>query len=220
MVSTTQAMPPVGRLSYFRRIHSIFRPITHLAENLTRHHFTTSTTTYPPASYPPNAHTDTTTAHIQGNAVQELSERVHRSLVICKNRGLFEKEELWRKRTRACVETTALLVCCANAEFGWFGDIVELLGYIGAKEDTRESSLAGKDQLFVMRWTCLSLVTIRPILENNRMVQHWVIQVVDSFASQDDTGNHEATAGARKIDGNLQKARECLTPLFLALDRE
>jgi hypothetical protein len=212
MVLTAQAMPPVDRPSYFRRIHSIFRPIAHLAKKLIPHHSTTSATTYPPASYPPNAHADSATAHIQGDVVRGLSERVNRSLAICKNPGLFE-EESWRKRTRTRVETTALLVCCANAEFGWFGDIVELLGNIGAKENTRESSLAAKDQLFVMRWTCLSLVAIRPNLENNGWARYWAGDAVNSFAWRDDTGNREALAGAQKIDGNLKKARKCLFQL-------
>src|SRR5258708_36321561 len=167
MVLTAQAMPPVDRPSYFRRIHGVFRPIIHLAKKLTPHHSATSAMTCPPTPYPPNAHADSTTAHIQGDVVQELSERVNRSLVICKNPGLFE-EESWRKRTRTCVETTALLVCCANAESCWFGDIVELLGNIGAKENTRELSLPAKNQLFLMPWTCLSLFAIHPNLENNR----------------------------------------------------
>src|SRR5258708_986089 len=148
----------------------------------------------------------------------ELSKRVSRSLVICNNRGLFEKE-LWRKRTRACVETTALLVCCANAEYAWFGDIVELLDDIGTSETTRESSLAGRDELFVTRWTCLSFVAIRAILEINEGARGWAMNALDSFASLylDDTGNREALACARKIDGNIQKARGCLYRLYYAL---
>src|SRR5258707_7606317 len=198
-VLTPQPMPSVDRPFYFRRIHSVFRPITHLAKNLTRHHSATSATTYPPApydTYPHNAHTDSATAHIQGNVVLELSERVNRSLVICKNRGLFPKDELWRKRTRACVETTASLVYYANAEFAWFGDIVELLGSIGTSEKTRESSSAGRDQLFVMCWTCLSLVAIRPNLENNRNARNWAGVTAGPFAWHDDTGNFLALAGA------------------------
>jgi hypothetical protein len=216
MVSTAQATPPVDRPS-FRRIHGVFRPITHLAKKLIPHHSPTSAMTYPPVPHPPNAHADSATAHIQRNVVLGLSERVYRSLVICKNRGLFETGELWLKRTRACVETTASLVCCANAEFAYFGDIVELLGDLGTHEKTRESSLAGKDQLFVMRWACLSLFAIRPMLENNWMVEVYVMRAVHSFAGEDDTGNLEALAGARKIDGNLEKARECLFWLCRAL---
>jgi len=107
----------------------------------------------------------------------ELSERVNHSLVICKNSGLFKKDGLWPKRTRACVETTVSLVCCASAQFAWFRDIVELLANIGTKVKIRELSLAGKDQLFVMRWTCLSLVAIRSDLENDWWWQRWVIQL-------------------------------------------
>jgi hypothetical protein len=138
--------------------------------------------TYPSVRYRPNAHADSATAHIQEDVVPGLSKRVKRSLVICNSRGLFEKDALWRKHTRACVETTASLVYYANAEFGWFGDIVELLGNIGTSVKTRESSLAGRDQLFVMRWTCLSLVAIRQILENNQVVQGYAMWAVESFA--------------------------------------
>ncbi len=151
--------------------------------------------------------------------MQKLSERVNRSLEICKNRGLPETDGLWRTRTRACVETTALLVCCANAKFVWFGDIVERLGSIGTSEKIRESSLARRDQLFVMRWTCLSLVAIRLKLKTE-VTQDWARIAVNSFARQDDTEDGEALVGARKIDGNLQKARECLFRLNDALDEE
>src|SRR5260370_27385875 len=173
MALTAQTTPPVDRPSYFRRIHSISRPIIHLAKKLIPHHSLTTATTYPPVPYPQNAHPGSTTTHIQGNVVLELSERVNRSLVICKNPGLYDKDELWRKPTRDSGETTASLICCANVEFGWFGDILELLANIGTTEKTQESSLAGRDQLFVMRWTCLSLVAIRPILENNREARSW-----------------------------------------------
>jgi hypothetical protein len=215
IVLTAQATPPVDRPSYFRSIYSVFRPIIHLAKK--PFHSPTSATTYPPVPHPPNARPDSAITNIQGDVVLGLSERVNRSLVICKNRGLFEKEELWRKRTRACVETTASLVCCANAEFGWFEDIVELLANIGTSEKIQESLLAGRDQLFVMRWTCLSLIAIRPNLENNRKARRWATEAVNSFARRDDTGNHETLASAWKIDGNLQKARECLIRLYDAL---
>ncbi len=217
---TTQATPPVDRPSYFRRIHRVFRPITHLAERLAPHHSATSATTYPPVLYAHNARPEFATAHIQGNVVLELSKRDNRSLVIYKSRGRFEKDGLWRKRTRECVETTALLVCCANAEFAWFGDIAELLGNIGTSEKTRESSLAGKDQLFVVRWTCLSLIAIRPILENHGVVQFFATEVVISFAREGDPGDGEALDCARKIDGNLQKARGCLFRLYEVLYKE
>src|SRR5216684_1060849 len=103
-VSTARATP-VDRPSYLWCTHSAFEKITDLAK---------APIPYPPLFSP----------NIQGDVVvQKLSERVNRSLEICKNRGLPETDGLWRTRTRACVETTALLVCCANAKFVWFGDI-------------------------------------------------------------------------------------------------
>lgn len=67
-----------------------------------------------------------TSATVQGeNIAQELRRHVAH-LDTCKHRGLFPSEERWRKRARACVETTALLVYHANAELSLFGDITEI----------------------------------------------------------------------------------------------
>jgi hypothetical protein len=52
-----------------------------------------SATTNSPVRYRSNAHPNSATAHIQGDALLELSKRVNHSLVICKNPGLFEKKD-------------------------------------------------------------------------------------------------------------------------------
>ena len=66
----------------------------------------------------------------------------------------------------------------------------------------------------MIRWTCLSLVAIRPILADNQDVQ---IQLrrMSLFALGDDTGNNDARA--QKIDKTLQKATNCLLQLRDAL---
>jgi hypothetical protein len=153
--------------------------------------------------------------------VHELGTRVARSVEICKNRKLFSNDDLWKKRTRACVETTALLVCCANAKLAWFGGISKLLGDIGGPERIRELSMAGTDELFVMRWTCISLVAIRPILEDNRYVQLCARRTILGFARANETGNNDVTVleAVQKIDETLQKARGCLETLYDALYR-
>ena len=81
----------------------------------------------------------------------ELSTRVARSVEICKNRKLFSNDDLWRERTRVCIEASASLVCCANAKLAWIGGISKPLGDIGSFEKIRELSLAGTDELFVTR---------------------------------------------------------------------
>jgi hypothetical protein len=196
-------------------IRSVLKPIIHLVRKPAPRHPPTRATTCSPIPHP-----HSTTAHIRGgNVVYELSTRVARSVEIYKNHELFASNDgLWRKRSRACIETTASLVCCANAKLAWFGGISKLLGNIGSFEKLRELSLAGTDDFFVARWSCLSLVAIRPILADNQDVQFWARRAMESFASADDTGNN-ALAGAQKIDGTLQKARGCLSQLYDALPK-
>ena len=156
------------------------------------------------------------------NVVHELSTRVARSVEICRNRKLFSNDDLWKKRTRACIEAIASLVCCANARPAWFGGISELLGDIGNFEKIRNLSLAGTDELFVTRWTCHSLVAIRQNLEDNQDVQDNVTQAMIMFARADNTGSDDSStlAGAQKIDETLQKARDCLFRLSNGLGKE
>jgi hypothetical protein len=146
-------------------IRSVLRPITdHLVRKLTPHHPPPNITTLP--LVPRSPHVSHSATRTQGkDVVDKLSARVARSLETCKNRNLFANDGLWRRRTCACIKTTPhhlSLVCCANAKFSWFGDI-------GSFKKMRELST---DQLFVMRWTCLSLAANRRYLDDN-MLQYW-----------------------------------------------
>ena len=198
-------------------IRGVFRPVIRLVRNPAASHPAAHAMTRSLVPHPLNVHRHSTTAHIQGeNVVHELCTRVARSVEICKNRNLFTNNDLWRKRTRACIEATASLVCCADAKITWFGGVSELLRDIGSSEKMRELSLAGTDELFVMRWTCLSLMAIRPILEDRLDVRRTARQAVESIAWIG-TGNNDALTGAQKIDKTLQKARDCLLGLRDAL---
>jgi len=44
-----------------------------------------------------------------------------------------------------------------------------------------------------------------------------VERVMESFATADDTGNHDALSGAQKFNKTVQKARDCLFLLWDAL---
>lgn len=94
-----------------------------------------------------------------------------------------------------------------------------MLGDIGSFERTRELSLSGTDEAFVMRWTCLSLMVIRSILEDNRDVQDLARQGVNWLAKEDSTGNNDALATAQRIDETFQKARDCLFRLYDVLSK-
>lgn len=153
------------------------------------------------------------------NVVRELSRRVAQLLETCKNRGLFTTDEQWRKRTRACVETTASLVGCANAELVWFGDVGRLLGDIGGVEKTGESFSTGMDRSFVIRWICLSTMAIRPVLGGDRLLQQMADNIVNSIESFGEQGapDEQPLKGAEGINDKFIRAWGCLLRLFWAL---
>ena len=211
----TEATPPVVQPP---SSGSILTPIIHLVKKLAPSHRPFNVTAPQLVPHSSNINSHSTALDEEEDLVHELSTRVARSLDDCKNGGLFAKDE-WRRRTRACIETTASLVFCANAKFAWFGDIEKLLGDIGNSEKPRELSLAGTDQFFVMHWTCLSLVAIRQFLSENRDVRYFIDIAAASFAGDDDTGDDQALKGAQKIDEALRDARECLYNLYKALPK-
>ena len=177
----------------------------------------------PSVACPSHVRLQSFSAYIQGEGVmRDLSRRVAHLLETCKNRGLFATEELWRKRTRACIETTASLVCCADAELSWFGDIGKLLGEIGSVEKAQESSSVGMDEPFVMRWTCLSLIAIRPILEGDKTLQSYAGLAVKAFKQYQDekgTDDEQAEKNAQKIDETFEGTWAYQRQLYYALFR-
>jgi len=168
----------------------------------------------------PNFHSRYTTVHTQGEeTVRELSARVAHVLETCKNCRLFTNDELWRRRTRACVETTASLVCCAGANLGQFGDLVKLLGDVAIDQKLRESSSEGKDQSFVIRWTCFSLVAIRRILESDWLTRGKlrIAWVMLEKADNDGTGGERGPTHFQKMVEAFDKAWRCLYELSCSL---
>ena len=117
------------------------------------------------------------------SVVRELTKRTAHMFDTCKNRAFFASDELWRRRARACVEATTLLVCHAGAEFSSFGDVLRTLGDIGDIEKTSESWVAGRDQSFVLRWICLSIIAIRWMLSSNELIKEDARSAIGSFAA-------------------------------------
>ena len=177
-----------------------------------------------PAPHPPdpNVHSRYTMVHTQGeDTLGDLNARVAHVLETCKNRRLFTGDELWRRRTRACLETTASLVCCAGANLGHgrLGDMVKLLGHVAIDQTLRESSLEGKDQSFVIRWTCLSLVVIRRIMGSDLSTRGklrigWIML---GKAVNDVTNGERAPTHFQRMVETFDKAWRCLHELSSAL---
>ena len=139
------------------------------------------------------------------NITRELCEHIAHLFSTCKNRAVFASDELWRRRARACVEATASLICYADVELSWFGDILQTLGDIGSFEGIRNLSSAEKDQPFVVRWTCLSIMAIRPILSGNVFKEHARL-AMESFGElrQSDRTDEAAEKNAQEIDETLE----------------
>ena len=198
----------------------LLNPIARLSRMRTRHGFSTDVETHQMALYPSHIRSAPAFVRTPGeNILYELSSRVRRLLETCNNHGLFANEELWRRRTRAGVETAASLVFYANAEPGWFGDICQLLSEIGDAEKMRESSAARSDQLFVMRWTCLSILAIRRTLNDEWLTMRatWAVMSFALLQSEDGTVDERALRNVQKIDESFDKAWKCLRELYVAL---
>jgi hypothetical protein len=141
--------------------------------------------------------------------IREISKRIAHLFETCNNRGAIASDELWRKRTRTCVVATASLACYADAELDWFGDILRTLEDIGSFEKIRESSSEGKDQSFVIRWTCLSMIAIRRTLDGNETLKEDARSTIASYADVqhgDGTEDEVAERNAREIDKTFNDA--------------
>ena len=86
-----------------REVHrSVLRSIVHLVRKPAPRHPPTHATTCSPVPNPPNVPLHFIAVHIRGkNVVHELSNRVARSIDICKSSGRFSGNYFWRKRMRA-----------------------------------------------------------------------------------------------------------------------
>jgi hypothetical protein len=126
------------------------------------------TSTYQPALHSTNTHHSVTTAIQERTTIHDFCWRIGYFFNTCNNRAVFASDELRRMRARACVEAMASLVSFANVEVGWFGDTLQALEDIGSSEGISNLSQAGKDEAFVVHWTCLSIMAIRSALNS-----HW-----------------------------------------------
>ena len=140
-----------------RSVFDIFDKIIRLVRTRVVGDSGTDTMTLPAPYLAPHS---TITANNRQDTVYGLSTRIAHMLETCKVRKFSSDDELLRRRTHACIETTALLVCCANAEPHWFGDMIKLLGNIGFEQHWQEASQPLiKDHLAMTCWACLSMVT-------------------------------------------------------------
>jgi hypothetical protein len=132
------------------------------------------------------------------------------------------ESKVQRTRMCGCIETAASLVCCADVKLDSFGEVATVLSEVGDKEKTNDPSSVRSNPLFIVRWTCLSLVAIKRIVNDNRL-QELAKLALDGIAPfQTNLGSRDTVAmaltAAKKMDEDLKKAWEAVLDLRLALE--
>ena len=105
----------------------------------------------------------------EGTAGDTICRCVRNLFETCKNHSYFQNEDARRRRMRACVEAAASLVCCIKFQLDWFGDVGKLVSEIGCIEKINHSPTTTSDHSFIIRWTCLSLLSVQQILSSKRL---------------------------------------------------
>ena len=106
---------------------------------------------------------------LEGAAVDTIRRCVRYLFETCRNHSYFEKEDARRRRMRACVEAAASLECCIDFRLEWLDEFGKLVSEIGRLEEVNQSQSTISDPSFVIRWTCLSLVSVQQILSSSRL---------------------------------------------------
>jgi len=138
----------------------------------------------------------------------------------CGDRASLTDDE-WHVRSRACTEAIAVFVLFMDADISMIGNCWKLLSDIGRHGRTREVSGIRSNRTFAIRWTCLSLVAIRKMLNNSQLQQH-ADATLSNLCALYPEGNlgftEMAPRNARRIDerfsaawNHVERIRQVLT---------
>lgn len=161
----------------------------------------------------------------EGTTVYELCRRVRYFFETYKDEGNFMDAGIGRtRRMRGYVETAASLVCCTSVELDLFGEVGEVLSEVGDKEKTNNPLTIRSTPSFAVRLTCLSLVAIRKMVEDNGLrLQEPAKFALDGIARfQADYGYHQDSmtlmAIAQRVDDYLTMAWAFVLDLHLEFE--
>ncbi|KAH9170104.1 hypothetical protein EDB89DRAFT_1356358 [Lactarius sanguifluus] len=163
-------------------------------------------------SYPPPP--------LDGTTVGTISRRVRYLFETCNNHSYFENDEARHRRIRVCVEAAASLICRIDYRLDWFGEIGKVVSEIGHVERVNQSPTTTSDTLFIIRWTCLSLVGIQRTLGRNRLqvLAGYAVSGLARFQTEYGQPDDVAWKGAKGIDEFLKTAWENVENLHRAFE--
>jgi hypothetical protein len=148
--------------------------------------------------------------------------RCVRNFFESESEGDFMGSKIQRTRMRGCIETAASLVCCADVQLDSFGEVAEVLSEVGDKEQTNQSLSIRSNSLFTVRWTCLSLVAIKQIVNDHRLQELAKFALEGIALLEKNPSSRDivtvALPVAQKMDDDLKKAWEAVLDLRLALE--
>jgi hypothetical protein len=156
----------------------------------------------------------------QGTTADTICRSVRYLFETCNNHGYFMNEEARRRRMRACVEATASLVCCIDFRLDWFGEVCKLVSELGHVEHINQSQTTTSDPSFIIRWTCLSLVAVRQVLNSNRLrvLAGYAVTGMARFQSEFGRPDEAARTSAERIEECLKAAWNRAEELYQAFE--
>ena len=154
----------------------------------------------------------------EGTPIYKICRCVRSAFTTC-NHG-EDSMEARRRRMRLCIETAAAPVCCTGVQLGWIGDVGEVLSELGHTEGMNILSPIRTHPSFTVRWTCLSLVSVRQMVkvegDRVRELAGFAISGIAHFQADYGEPNSLALKGAQRIDDYLKNAWENVEDLHRA----
>ena len=157
-----------------------------------------------------------------GTTVDDLCRCVRYFFESYNTEGDTTNREARRRRMQGCIETAASLIFCTGIRPERFGEVGEVLSELGRTERINDVSTIKANPSFALRWTCLSLVTVRQMVMDgrNRVWESAGFAVSGIARFQLGYGDPDAAAfdRAQRIDGYLRTAWEHVEDLYRAFE--
>ena len=160
------------------------------------------------------------------SSLHDLGSRITRLLRTCTDPGILPTEDARRKRAHACVDASLSLVLSMEHDWEWFAEsetLAQTLIYLGDVERVREVPAPGFESTFAVRWTCMSLITVRRMLQTppvHDAAQRVISCLADVRAEKDSSPDDVAAKTVVTIDQYLKTGWDSALTLHNALTLE
>jgi len=160
------------------------------------------------------------------DTLRDLGSRITRLLKTCTDPGILPTEDARRKRAHACVDAALSLVLSMEHEWEWFAEseiMAQMLIYLGDVERIREAPTLGFESTFAVRWTCMSIIAVRKMLQTSAVhdaAQRVISCLADVRGEKDSDPDDVAAKTAGTIDQYVKTGWDAALTLHQELTRE